>query len=301
MTCILQPECNFLHRFFRCHLPVEMVDVEVRITSIQGTHTFRRDRMCQIINCNPWCTRLCPQPTIIKKIKTYLELEGKLGPKLQPQTDQSSPAQPDTNPHMRKETKVIEKRKLIPTKNYKVKVVARPKSKTSNETAQPPITTPNAPTNLESKKPSQGGTSENNSPPLKHIPTCVDTPWPKAGRMSGNLFKLRKDWPIPPTIYYIKPIKIEPQTQEQASPVQQQHQKQRSVNVDQIAPSVKTWKKTGMVNTKSNFSRMFQVHCHNNPRCKAFNALRPRIIRCPKTFSTPSCRHLMFLIDTQTN
>ena len=52
-----------------------MVDVEVRITSMQGTHTFRRDRTCQIIKCNPWSARLYPHPIIIKKMKTYLELE----------------------------------------------------------------------------------------------------------------------------------------------------------------------------------------------------------------------------------
>ena len=52
MACILQPECNFLHGFFRCHLPVEAVDVRVRISSMQGTHTFRRENTCQIIKCN---------------------------------------------------------------------------------------------------------------------------------------------------------------------------------------------------------------------------------------------------------
>ena len=67
--------------------------------SMQGTHMFRRDRMCQVIKCNPWSTRLYPNPTIVKKMKTYLELEGKLGPKPQPQSNQSRPAQPDTNPH----------------------------------------------------------------------------------------------------------------------------------------------------------------------------------------------------------
>ena len=50
-------------------------------------------------------------------MKTYLELEGKLGPKLQPQLDQSRPTQPVTNPHIRKGTKATEKRKkLIPTR-----------------------------------------------------------------------------------------------------------------------------------------------------------------------------------------
>ena len=148
MACILQPECYFLHGLFRCHLPVEMVDVEVRITSMQGTHTFRRDRMCQVIKCNPWSTRLHPHPTIIKKMKTYLGLEGKLGPKPQPHSNQSRPAQPNTNPHVRKETKATEKReRLIPTKKYQVKVVARPNS--SNATMQPPLTAPNVPTNSE--------------------------------------------------------------------------------------------------------------------------------------------------------
>ena len=129
MACFLQPECNFLHRFFRCHLPVETVDVEVRITSMQGTHMFRRDRTCQTIKCNPWSTRLCPHPTMIKKMKTYLDLEGKLGPKFQPQSDQLKPAQQSNNPHMRKETKATEKRKkLIPIKKYKVKVIEKPES-----------------------------------------------------------------------------------------------------------------------------------------------------------------------------
>ena len=162
MACILQPKCNLLHGFFRCHLSVEMVDVEVRITSMQGTHMFRRDRTYQLIKCNPWSTRLCPHPTIIKKMKTYLELEGKLGPKPQPQSNQLRLPQPDTNPQVRKESKAREKRKrLIPTKKYKVKVVARPDP--SSVTTQLPQTNAKAPVISESQKPS---TSENNPPPL---------------------------------------------------------------------------------------------------------------------------------------
>ena len=96
-------------------------------------------------------------------MKTYLELEGKLGPKFQPQSDQSRPAQPNTYTCVRKETKATEKRKkCIHTKKYKVKVVARPKSKTSNTTMQLPSTTPNAPTNSERQNPPQEGTSDSN-------------------------------------------------------------------------------------------------------------------------------------------
>ena len=51
---------------FRCCLPVETVDVEVRITSMQGTHTFRRDRTCQIIKCNPRVLNSTPTPPLSK-------------------------------------------------------------------------------------------------------------------------------------------------------------------------------------------------------------------------------------------
>ena len=57
-------------------------------------------------------------------MKTYLELEGKLGQKRQLQSDQSGPAQPITNCHMKKDMKTTEKRKkLVPIKKYKVKVM----------------------------------------------------------------------------------------------------------------------------------------------------------------------------------
>ena len=80
-----------------------------------------------------------PTPLLLRRRE--LELEGKLGPKFQPQSGQSRPTQPITNPCVRKETKVNDKRKkLIPTKRYKVQVVAKPKStpKTSDMTMNHP-------------------------------------------------------------------------------------------------------------------------------------------------------------------
>ena len=156
-------------------------------------------------------------------MKTYLELEGKLEPKLQPQSNQLRFAQPDANPHVRKDSKSTEKRKrLIPTKKYKVKVVAMPDS--SNVTAQPPLTNPKATVNSEGQKPLSEDIPENNPPPIENIPVCTSTPWPEAGKMSGNPFELRKDWLIPPTNNIVTttsskpPIKIEPQAQEQPIP-----------------------------------------------------------------------------------
>ena len=95
-------ECNFLHRFFRCKLPVEVVDVEVKVMSMQGMHIFKRDRTTQLITCMPWTTKLCLHPNIIKKMKTFLEVENKMGPVISPPVSQFRPPLPETNPNIRK-------------------------------------------------------------------------------------------------------------------------------------------------------------------------------------------------------
>ena len=135
-----------------------------------GDSMFRRDRTCQLIKCNPWSTRLSPHPTVIKKMKTYLELDGKLGPKSQSQTNQFRPLLPNTNPQVGKESKMTEKRKrLSPTKKFKA--VDRPNP--GNITMQPPqeIT----PVNPECQQPP---TLENNPTPLEDAPVHAGTPWP---------------------------------------------------------------------------------------------------------------------------
>ena len=53
MACILRTKCNFLNRYLRCLLPLETVDIEVKIKMMRGIHMFRRDRTTQVIKCNP--------------------------------------------------------------------------------------------------------------------------------------------------------------------------------------------------------------------------------------------------------
>ena len=102
MACLLQPECNFLHRYFRCKLPVEVVDMEVKVKSMQGTHIFKRDRTTKLIKCVPWTTKVCPHPNIVKKMKTFLEVENKMGPIIPAPVSQFRPPLPETNLNIRK-------------------------------------------------------------------------------------------------------------------------------------------------------------------------------------------------------
>ena len=94
---------------------------------MRGIHTFRRDRTTHIIWCNPWSARFHPYSTLVKKMRTYLHLEGKLGPKCrhktQVQPSTSAPAQPIANTAQRKEKR---KTKILAKRRYKVRLVAQP-------------------------------------------------------------------------------------------------------------------------------------------------------------------------------
>ena len=126
MTCLLQPESNFLHGYLRCQLLVEVVDVEVKITSMQETYIFRRDRTTQLIKCTSRYMRVCPQPTIIKKMKTFLEVEGKMGPIPQPTTNLYRPPQLDTNPKVRNENVAEKGKRAVPTKRFRPSAAPKP-------------------------------------------------------------------------------------------------------------------------------------------------------------------------------
>ena len=115
MACLLQPECNFLHGYFRCKLPVEVVDVEVKIMSMQGTHIFRRDRMTQLVRCVPWTPNLCPHPNMVKNMRTFLEVENKMGPIIPTLANQYRLPLPETNPNATEKRRTVTlKRKFRP-------------------------------------------------------------------------------------------------------------------------------------------------------------------------------------------
>ena len=80
------------------------------------------------------------------------------------------------------------RKRLSPIKIFKA--VDSPNS--GNITVQPPHESVRI--NLESQ---QSTTLENNPLPLEDAPVHAGTPWPGAGKMSGNLFKIRKDLPVP--------------------------------------------------------------------------------------------------------
>ena len=122
-------------------------------------------------------------------MRTFLEVEGKMGPIPQPTSSQYRPPQLDTYPNARRDKAMEKRKRAVPTMRFKLNTAPKP-----SETATcPPATVSKTPVNI---KP-QTDAPENRSPPLENAPVHESTPWPGAGRMSGNLFEDR-NWLLPP-------------------------------------------------------------------------------------------------------
>ena len=120
MACQLQPECNFLHGFFKCKLPIEVVDMEVKVTSMQGTHLYKRDWTMQVTKCVPWTNNIHPHPNIIKKMKTFLEVENKMGMSIQTSmlNSQFRPPLLETNPNIHRSDNVERRKTIMPKRKF---------------------------------------------------------------------------------------------------------------------------------------------------------------------------------------
>ena len=82
-----------------------------------------------------------PPPTIIKKMKTFLEVEGKMGPIPLPTSNQYRPPQPDTNPMVRKDNALEKRKRAVLTKRFRPSTAPKP-----DETArQSPVTVSKVP------------------------------------------------------------------------------------------------------------------------------------------------------------
>ena len=77
-------------------------------------------------------------------MKTFLEVEGKMGPIPQPASSQYRPPQLDTNPNVRKDNAMEKRKRGVPTKRLRPSTAPKP----SETVMQPPATVFKAPVNV---------------------------------------------------------------------------------------------------------------------------------------------------------
>ena len=120
--------------------------------------------------------------TLVKKMKTFLEVEGRMGPIPKPASSQYRLPQPDTNPNVRKDKATEKRKRVAPTKAQS--------TKSSEAATHPPTTISRASTNV--KPQVQEEASENRLPPLEDAPVCESTPLPSAGKIQEISLKREK-------------------------------------------------------------------------------------------------------------
>ena len=145
-------------------------------------------------------------PTIIKKMKTFLGVENKMGPIIPVPANQFRLPLSETNPYVRKNDTIEKRKRSTPKKKF------RP--------ATPKITAVCPPLLEAPPKPQSSASS---------VPVREDTPWPGTGKMLGNLFGDR-NWLLPKSYLVTEnkkedtnvastepPLKEEPKAEEQAT------------------------------------------------------------------------------------
>ena len=104
-----------------------------------------------------------------------MEVENKMGPVIPAPVSQFRPPLPETNPNIRKSDSTEKRKRATPKKRF------RPATPKATMMCPPLLQTAPRPTNGASAAP---------------VTVREDTPWPSAGKMSGNLFEER-NWALP--------------------------------------------------------------------------------------------------------
>ena len=135
----------------------------------------------QIISCKPWSPRLCPYPSLVRRMQPYLELKGQGAS--QPCSSSNQAVRPTLlwkTPVLKKVIdKKQKKRSKMPIRNqFKVRLIEKPLSHTTKQEATATTTTA---TQI-----------------LMTKPTATSTKWPTA-----------KLTPIPLTVYNVPSAKIQ--------------------------------------------------------------------------------------------
>ena len=125
----------------------------------------------------PWTPNLCLHPNMIKKMRTFLEVEYKMGPTIPAPANQYGLPLPEMNPNVRKGNATEKRRTVTPKRRF------RPVAPKATVTCSPLPKT--------HQKPISNAAAASTSMTVRQ-----DTPWPSTGKMSGNLFQDR-NWLLP--------------------------------------------------------------------------------------------------------
>ena len=62
MACEISMQCNLVHRFLKCAIPGDTIDVDLKVHTLKGIHMFKKDYKSQTSKCSLWEQRYSPTP-----------------------------------------------------------------------------------------------------------------------------------------------------------------------------------------------------------------------------------------------
>ena len=72
MACKLSASCDLIFSILSCHLPEDTIDVDLKVCTLQGIHTYKKDRTTQVIKYSPWGMKVKPFLSLQKKMVEFL-------------------------------------------------------------------------------------------------------------------------------------------------------------------------------------------------------------------------------------
>ena len=72
MTCELSMQCDLVYRFLKCALPEDTTDMDLKVHTLKGIHTFKKDYKSQTSKCRLWGVEVQPYPSLKKKVVKFL-------------------------------------------------------------------------------------------------------------------------------------------------------------------------------------------------------------------------------------
>ena len=64
MACEFTPNCDLIFGILNCNLQKDTIDVYLKIHTLWGIYTYKKDRSSQVSKYNPWGNELTPFPSL---------------------------------------------------------------------------------------------------------------------------------------------------------------------------------------------------------------------------------------------
>ena len=72
MASEITPTCDLVLGYLRCNLLNDTIDIDLKIHTLRGIHTCKKDRSSHINRYSPWGSEITPFPSLKKKMIEFV-------------------------------------------------------------------------------------------------------------------------------------------------------------------------------------------------------------------------------------